>query len=97
MEALAGRTRSDRVEVSGWDATDNFFVEKTTIERTHEAEIAISLCSTLRPGCMLFVRLLSSLSRESGCPIAYLAAHVEQSQSTGRVHADLIPFRPRTS
>jgi len=97
MEVLAQAIKCYRVEVSGWDARDNFFVEKTTLEWGHGAEIAIRLRSALREGCMLFVRLLSSVSSENHCPITYLAARIEESESTGLKRVGLVPLRPNIS
>ena len=52
---------SYRVEVSGWDAKENFFVEKTTLEWKPEDKKSMLLRADIRPGCIVFVRLLQPL------------------------------------
>jgi hypothetical protein len=67
---------SYRVEVSGWDASENFFVEKTTLVWRGEERKEISLNARVRPGCVLFVRLLQPTAVVNNIPIAYEAANV---------------------
>ena len=45
---------SYRVEVSGWDAKENFFVEKTTLEWKPEDKKSMLLRADIRPGCIVF-------------------------------------------
>jgi hypothetical protein len=97
MDVLAQSMESYRVEVSGWDASDTFFVEKTTLEWGHEAHKTISLRSTLREGSVVFVRLLPSIGNENHFLIAYLAVQVEEKESTGRTRAGLVQLQPRGS
>lgn len=55
---------SYRVEVSGWDASENFFVEKTGLEWNREEKKEIVLRSFLLEGCVVFVSLLQSSGRQ---------------------------------
>jgi hypothetical protein len=97
MDVLAQSVESYRVEVSGWDASYAFFVEKTTLEWGQEAHKTISLSSTLREGCVVFVRLLPSLANENHFLIAYMAVQVEEEESSGRTRVGLVQLRPRAS
>jgi hypothetical protein len=97
MDVLVQLVESYRVEVSGWDASGAFFVEKTMLEWGHESHKTISLCSTLREGSVVFVRLLPSLGNESHFLIAYLAIHVEAEDSNGRTRSGLVQVHPRSS
>jgi hypothetical protein len=54
---------SYHVEVSGWDASDAFFVEKTTLDWSGGDKKEISLRSTLCEGRVVFVRLNSGALR----------------------------------
>jgi hypothetical protein len=52
---------SYRVEVSGWDAKESFFIEKTALEWTPEDKKAIMLRAPIRTGSIVFVRLLQPM------------------------------------
>jgi hypothetical protein len=65
-----------RVEVSGWDSSQAFFVEKTELEWSEESGKMITLKRELRPDTMIFVRLLQSTVTDRGFPVAYKAEHV---------------------
>jgi hypothetical protein len=86
-----------RVEVSGWDSSENFFVEKTSLTWGQDAQKQITLKSELREGCMLFVRLLQPLSMVNAVPAAYQAINVAQKDAHGRTRVSLLPSRPRST
>jgi hypothetical protein len=88
---------SYQVEVSGWDASENFFVEKTGLEWNREEKKEIELRSFLREGCIVFVRLLQSLGNLNthAFPIAYQATKVLPPDSAGRTRVFLEQLRPR--
>jgi hypothetical protein len=71
---------SYRVEVSGWDATDAFFVEKTMLDWSGGEEKEISLRSPMREGAVAFVRLLQQSGKLDSFPIAYRAASVKTGE-----------------
>jgi hypothetical protein len=85
---------SYRVEVSGWDAFDAFFVEKTTLDWSRADKKEISLRTALREGTVVFVRLLQEFSKADSFPIAYRAATVETRES-GRIFVQLERLHPR--
>ena len=95
MEFDLGRASSYRVEVSGWDACENFFVEKTTLDWKGVGKKRIALKSKLREGCIVFVRLLQPLADGNNFPIAYQAAEVGTEDNGGRVPVVLERLRPR--
>jgi hypothetical protein len=95
MEIPVDQNSSYRVEVSGWDALENFFVEKTTLDWGLEEKKEISLRSPLREGSVVFVRLLQPLSNSNSFPIAYQAVDVAPNDSTGRMSIHLAQLRPR--
>jgi hypothetical protein len=86
-----------RVEVSGWDFSENFFVEKTGLEWNGKEKKEIMLSSILREGCVVFVRLLRSVENSNldAFPIAYQAAKVLPADSAGRTRVYLEQLRPR--
>jgi hypothetical protein len=84
------------VEVSGWDARENFFVEKTSLDWAREGRKEISLNSPLRNGCVVFVRLIQSMTQGNNFPVAYEAVTLDEKNSLGRARVSLQPLRPRS-
>ena len=62
-----------RVEVSGWDSSLEFFVEKSELAWSEEAGKQVALTHAVRTGTMIFVRLLKSMSTDRTSPVAYRA------------------------
>jgi hypothetical protein len=86
-----------RVEVSGWDSSENFFVEKTALNWGRDAQRQVILKSKLREGCVLFVRLLQSAAMLNNFPMAYQAACIEQAPGDGGTLVVLAPLQPRSA
>lgn len=64
------------VEVSGWDNSLSFFVEKTELSWKEETGKFLTLSRLLCPGTMIFVRLLQPIAAERSYPVAYQAEAV---------------------
>ena len=64
------------VEVSGWDSSHSFFVEKSELCWNEETGKQLSLTRQLIPGAMIFVRLLQPTEPEPAFPVAYEAEPV---------------------
>ena len=62
-----------RVEVSGWDANETFFVEKSTLLWSERLGKRLALKALVRVGAVLFVQLIRPLGGGSGFPVAYRA------------------------
>jgi hypothetical protein len=73
----AGRDTSYRVEVSGWDARENFFVEKTSLDWREREGKTVALHATVRLDSVLFVRLLRPLGGGADFPVPHRAVRVE--------------------
>jgi len=89
-----------RVEVSGWDASENFFVEKTALTWSGDSPKQVTLKSSLREGCVLFVRLIQSPAMSAAAPVAYQAVQVEppaQPSREGFTRVSLLRLRPSTN
>jgi hypothetical protein len=72
-----------RVEVSGWDAEERFFVEKALLETTHEGEQFVHLQHPLRAGSMVFLRMIDSRITFPASPIAYQVKQVSATEKEG--------------
>jgi hypothetical protein len=68
-----------RVEVSGWDISQSFFVEKPELEWNEENGKQITLKRVLRKKTKLFVRLLQSTAPDRSSPVAYWAEHIART------------------
>ena len=66
-----------RVEVSGWDADERFFVEKSMLSWTESAGKRLALKAAVRIGSVLFVRLIRPLGGGNGFPVPYRAVEFE--------------------
>ena len=64
------------VEVSGWDHDEDFFVEQTQLEWQGQDVKKVNLRNRVRPGAMVFLRLLGPLNPPSVIPVAYRVGKV---------------------
>lgn len=65
-----------RVEVSGWDEDEIFFVEKSELSWDDFAGKHVSLKHMLAEGALVFVRTLQPTSLQRSFPIAYEAEFI---------------------
>ena len=86
-----------RVEVSGWDVTESFFVEKTALRWGRQGGKEICVQSPLRQGSVIFIRLLQPLASQNNFPIAYRAVSVGTRDARGLIRIGLEQLHPRYS
>ena len=72
-----------RVEVSGWDVAESFFVEKATLELNLEGARIVHLRHPLRPGSMVFLRLIDTRVSFPAFPVAYQVLDVAATLTEG--------------
>ena len=94
MESQSQRLSSYRVEVSGWDTSDVFFVEKTLFSWVGD-EKEICIRSALREGSVVFVRLLQPLASANNFPVAYGVKRVGRQAADGTSRVFLAQLHPR--
>jgi hypothetical protein len=97
MDTQTAEVKSYRVEVSGWDASEGFFVEKTSLDWGHGSQLEIKLRSILREGCVVFVRLLQPVDDGANFPVAYRALKMAARDTDGWARIFLAKLRPRAS
>jgi hypothetical protein len=85
---------SYRVEVSGWDSREIFFVEKTTFQWTNSGEKSVGLMSRLREGCVVFVRLIHAFAENANFPVAYRVLSITSCDGDGRGCVRLVQLHP---
>ena len=75
-DTLADTPTNYRVEVSGWDEKENFFVEKTTLDWAEGSGKKIELRACVAPQAVVFVRLAQQMGGSNGFPIPYRAVEI---------------------
>ncbi len=84
-----------RIEISGWDMDENFFVGKTDLEWS-KSEKKVRLQHAPRKGALVFVRLLGEAKQGSAYPVAYEIVDVAYQQQTRAYETLLAQMHPRT-
>ena len=83
-----------RVEVSGWDKSQTFFVEKSELEWNEESDKQVCLSSAVPDGSVVFLRLIQPLTTDRAQPVPYETEFVSvtpDGQNQFRLH----PVSPR--
>jgi hypothetical protein len=96
MTIAASHRSSYRVEVSGWDARENFFVEKTSLDWREREGKTVALHNQVRLDSVLFVRLLRPLGGGADFPVPYRAVRVkDRSTDASCTDVGLEQMQPR--
>ena len=96
LQARVPLTCRYSVEVSGWDVSEEFFVEKSELEWNERSGKFVVLHRMLPEGAYVFVRLLQATPLEPSRPVAY-AAHFECLRPGGQRQFRLTAVRPQTT
>ena len=76
-------TKLYRVEVSGWDIAENFFVENCDLLWSEETGKRVTLQQKLQNKGIVFVRLLEPGQSEPAHPVVYEAERVGNALNGG--------------
>jgi hypothetical protein len=95
MAAECSEDQSYRVEVSGWNSAESFFVEKASLEWTAGGLKSVRLKTDLRCGTIVFLRLLQHDAATSQFPVAYQTSDLSPRESDGRSRVCLQQMHPR--
>lgn len=85
-----------RVEVSGWDKSQTFFVEKSELEWNEESGKHVTLSSAVPDGSVVFLRLIQPLSADSSQAVPYETEFVSITPG-GQNQFRLHPVSPRAA
>jgi hypothetical protein len=85
------------VEISGWDAEGQFFVEIADMDVNENVGSSVRLCHRVHSGSLLFVRPVINLggADQKGHPVANEAQMSDLPDVTGRSKIRLSPCQPR--
>jgi hypothetical protein len=93
------QVRRYRVEVSGWDREQNFFVENSDLLWAEESGKVVSLHRALSPEAILFVRLLDPEQADRSHPVVYQAKWLGEAADRSQQFqlSALVPRTPENS
>jgi hypothetical protein len=84
---------ASRIEVSGWDKNEDFFVEQSEFAYDDVSGKHITLAHNLPEGSLIFLRLIDSTSSHHSVPVAYHAKFI-RFDSDGHHQFRLVPAHP---
>ena len=84
-----------RVEVSGWDKSQTFFVEKSELEWNEESGKHVTLSSSVPDGSVVFLRLIQPLSADRSQSVPYETEFLSVTPE-GHNQFRLHPVSPQT-
>lgn len=97
MDAEEKKGGSYRVEVSGWDSGENFFVEKTLLSWQENGSKKVLLRTPLSEGTLVFVRLTNDSQGGPGIPVTYQVERVGRSASEQGREVQLERLHPKVA
>jgi hypothetical protein len=83
------------VEVSGWNSSENFFVEKTSLEWTPDGSKSVRVKADIRQGTIIFLRLLQGGAATIQFPVAYQTTQIGSRDREGLILVSLQQMHPR--
>ena len=96
MSAGENRAETYHVEVSGWDSSNCFFVERTSLDWNEDETKRVSLRSAVREGSVVFLRLLQTFGDGTGLPVACRVVKTIGKSGEGSVIAHLLQLHPHS-
>lgn len=84
-----------RVEVSGWDMAEEFFVEKGFLSVGGDGVQRIMLQTGLRLGSFVFLRCIDGASAFRSVPVTYQVVSISENWARAGREFSLRPVRPR--
>lgn len=80
MEAAMVLASSTRVEISGWDAENRFFVEKASLQGESGKQVQARMQHRAKPGTLLFVRPMDIPKQGDAWPMAFRVVRAEWNE-----------------
>lgn len=95
MDAEAKDGGSYRVEVSGWDTGENFFVERTLLNWENDGRKEVILRTPLQEGALVFVRLVSEPMGTRTIPMTYQVHKIAKAGADQGAEVELERMHPK--
>jgi hypothetical protein len=94
MSPQTTTTHSYPIEVSGWDAQERFFVEKTELEWDEQAGKRIRMRTPIERGTLLFIRLFDADALDA-LPVTYEAGDIRRDDASSFYEVTLVQMQPQ--
>lgn len=94
-DAIALEHQEHKVEISGWDSNEDFFVESASLGWEAGEENIIRLRHRVRPGSMIFLRVVEPSGKLTRFPVAFRVRRVSARMEAGAYEAILRRLWPR--
>jgi len=78
---MAEQADEMRVEISGWDLSERFFVERGTLRQGDAEQQKVRIHRQVRVGGLLFLRLMNSTRPSMSFPIAFRVREIRAEKS----------------
>ena len=93
---MADQDSAMRVEISGWDLSEQFFVERGILRSEEEVEQKkLTIHRQVRVGGLVFLRLLDNTQPGMAFPVAYRVRELRPEESPGAFEIYLRQMWPR--
>ena len=84
-----------RVEISGWDLSEQFFVERGILRSEAQEQKKLTIHRQVRVGGLVFLRLLDNTQPGMAFPVAYRVRDLRQEESPGAFEIYLRQMWPK--
>jgi hypothetical protein len=78
---MSEKIKMHRVEVSGWDQNEEFFVERTALQWDEGEYRTVLVRRRVRQGALVFVRPLDTTEPARAFPVAYRVRQMEEREN----------------
>jgi len=92
---MTERENEMRVEISGWDLSERFFVERGILRNEKEDQQVAVVHRTVRLGGLLFLRLLGNAHAGMSFPVAFRVREIRAGATPGGFEVVLKQMWPR--
>ena len=92
---MADQELEPRVEISGWDLSERFFVERARVVDLQERGKKVVLHREVRVGGLVFLRLLTHADAQMTFPVAFRVRELRQAQPGEMFEITLRQLWPR--
>lgn len=96
MDSREAGSEGRVAEISGWDAEENFFVEKAILQEDIGGKRA-DLRARLRVGSLVFVRMIEETSMHRAIPVTYKVSSISVNIENSAREVGMIRLRPRAA
>jgi len=95
MDIANAQPSSYRVEVSGWDQIESFFMETALLHWDGNNRHHLLIRARLRADSVIFLRLLQPISSDDNFPVPYVVSKLLSIEMDGRTNLLITRLHPK--